>query len=69
MSTVNERYLKIKNHDGYKRDSVSGAIIADNRDQYKQFLEKKREKQSFKNRLDRVEHTLDKILAKLEEHK
>jgi len=65
MST-DQRYLKIKNHDGYKKDLRTGAIVSDNTYQYEAFLEKKREKRTFVERLDNLEKTLDKILERLD---
>ena len=64
--TADQRYLKIKNHDGYKKDTRMGAIVSDNTYQYEAFLEKKREKRSFVERLDNLEKTLDKILERLD---
>jgi len=64
--TADQRYLKIKNHDGYKKDTRTGAIVSDNTYQYEAFLEKKREKRSFVERLDNLEKTLDKILERLD---
>jgi len=63
---ANQRYLKIKNYDGYKKDTKTGAIVSDNTYQYEAFLEKKREKRSFVERLDNLEKTLDKILERLD---
>jgi len=64
--SANQRYLKIKNHDGYKKDLQTGAIVSDNTYQYEAFLEKKREKRTFVERLDNLEKTLDKILERLD---
>jgi len=64
---TDQRYLKIKNHDGYKKDTKTGAIVSDNTYQYEAFLEKKREKRSFVQRLDNLEKTLDKILERLDD--
>jgi len=64
---TDQRYLKIKNYDGYKKDVKSGAIVSDNTYQYEAFLEKKREKRSFVQRLDNLEKTLDKILERLDD--
>jgi len=64
---TDQRYLKIKNHDGYKKDTRTGAIVSDNTYQYEAFLEKKREKRSFVERLDNLEKTLDKILERLDD--
>jgi hypothetical protein len=65
--SVNQRYLKIQNHDGYKKDLRTGAIVSDNTDQYEAFLEKKREKRTFVERLDNLEKTLDTILKRLDD--
>jgi len=64
---TDQRYLKIKNHDGYKKDTRTGAIVSDNTHQYEAFLEKKRERRSFVERLDNLEKTLDKILERLDD--
>jgi len=66
MAADQQRYLKIKNHNDYKRDTQTGAIVSDSTHQYEAFLEKKREKRSFVERLDNVERTLDKILERLD---
>ena len=63
---MNNRYLKIQNHDGYKKDTVSGAIISDNIQEYEQFLSRKREKKMFADRIENVEKSIDKILDILE---
>jgi len=67
MSVNQQRYLKIQNHDGYKKDLRTGAIVSDNTDQYEAFLEKKREKRTFVERLDNLEKTLDTILKRLDD--
>lgn len=63
----NDRYLKIQNHSGYKKDTVSGAIVSDNTQEYELFLSRKKEKKMFADRLENVETTLGKILEILEE--
>jgi hypothetical protein len=62
----NKRYIPVENYSGYSRDVRSKAIISDNRSGYEAFVSKKKEKQDMRDRLDRVESTLDQILAKLE---
>jgi len=41
--------------------------VSDNTDQYEAFLEKKREKRTFVERLDNLEKTLDTILKRLDD--
>jgi len=63
---MNDRYLKIQNHSGYKKDTMNGAIISDDTQEYEQFLSRKNEKRAFADRLENVEKTLGKILEILE---
>jgi len=66
MSTNNKRYAPVENHSGYDRDLYSNAIVSNDRTGYNAFVAKKKEKQDMRDRLDRVESTLDQILTKLE---
>lgn len=63
---MKQRYAKVQNVDGYKRDLRTNAIISDNTSAYNQFVAKKEKEKSFAARLDNVERTLDKILEKLD---
>lgn len=65
MST-RKKYAPVEKHDGYIRDLNSNAIISNDRAGYEAFLEKKREKRTFMERLDNLEKTLDKILERLD---
>jgi len=66
MSARNKKYATVENHNGYLRDLNSNAIVSNDRAGYETFVAKKKEKQDMRDRLDRVESTLDQILAKLE---
>jgi len=66
MSARNKKYATVENHNGYLRDLNSKAIVSNDRTGYDVFVAKKKEKQDMRDRLDRVESTLDQILAKLE---
>jgi len=68
MSSVpsKQRYASIEKYDGYSRDLKSKAIVSNDRAGYETFVAKKKDKQDMRDRLDRVESTLDQILAKLE---
>jgi len=66
MSARNKKYATVENHNGYLRDLNSKAIVSNDRAGYETFVAKKKEKQDMRDRLDRVESTLDQILAKLE---
>jgi hypothetical protein len=66
MGARNKKYATVENHNGYLRDLNSNAIVSNDRTGYDVFVAKKKEKQDMRDRLDRVESTLDQILAKLE---
>jgi len=66
MSARNKKYATVENHNGYLRDLNSNAIVSNDRVGYETFVAKKKDKQDMRDRLDRVESTLDQILAKLE---
>jgi hypothetical protein len=66
MSARDKKYATVENHNGYLRDLNSNAIVSNDRAGYETFVAKKKEKQDMRDRLDRVESTLDQILAKLE---
>jgi len=66
MSARNKKYATVENHNGYLRDLNSKAIVSNDRAGYETFVAKKKEKRDMRDRLDRVESTLDQILAKLE---
>jgi len=66
VSSKGQRYVPVENYSGYSRDTRSSAIISNDRAGYETFVAKKKENQDMRDRLDRVESTLDQILVKLE---
>lgn len=66
MKPNTKRYAPVEKYNGYSRDLNSKAIVSNDRVGYETFVAKKKEKKDMRDRLDRVESTLDQILAKLE---
>ena len=53
---------KVKEHEGFARDVNSGAIISIDKNEYENFLNKKRKEQAMENRISCLEEKLDRIL-------
>lgn len=59
-------YVKVVGRDDLVRDSVSGAIVSKNKDEYQTFMNQYKSRISLENRVNNLESKLDKILATLE---
>lgn len=58
--------VKVVGRDDLVRDSITGAIISKNVEEYQAFMNQYKSRISLENRVNNLESKLDKILALLE---
>ena len=57
--------LKVKDHDGFYKDTSSGAVINKNNSDYQQYVETRDRLLSEKERLDSIENDINDIKSLL----
>ena len=57
--------LKVKDHDGFYKDTSSGAIVNKNNSGYQQYIENRDRLLSDKERLDAIENDINDIKSLL----
>ena len=58
--------IPVKDHHGLYRDSVTGALVNKNKNDYESYMNTKETHQSEKQRLDQVENELGEIKSLLQ---